>query len=93
MHVYVHVCVHLPVYMYIYACVCLYVCTLAHTCVYVYPWCNTLTCGGGQALPGNVLQACYQMGKLSPEAGLVFPGEEQMSPTPFLSPVGNLGPA
>lgn len=97
------VCVYECISACICACVCTCLCTCtfmhvsacmcAHTCVYMYPWCNTLTCGGGQALPGNVLQACYQMGKLSPEAGLVFPGEEQMSLTLLLSPVGNLGPA
>lgn len=84
-------CVDLPVCTYIYACVCLYVCTLARVCTHKLEV-SSLTCRGGQALPGNVLQACYQMGTLSPRAGLAFPGEERMSPTPLLSPVGALGP-
>jgi len=54
-------CVDLPVCTYIYARVCLYVCTLAHACTHKLEV-SSLTCRGGQALPGNILQACYQMG-------------------------------
>lgn len=73
-------CVHVS------ACVC----TLARVCTHKLEV-SSLTCRGGQALPGNILQACYQMGTLSLRAGLAFPGEEGMSPTPLLSPVGALG--
>lgn len=48
-------------------CLCLYVhLNLGAT--------KSLICRSGQALPENVLQACCQVEKLHPRAGVVFPG-------------------
>lgn len=81
--------------MHVYACICAYLLCLC-LCIHVYLRATkSLMCRDGLALPENILQACGQMGKMSPRAGFQGHGGVGLisCSTPDLFPVGALRPA